>query len=61
MDFPTKQPSSDDEKALTVWLWLLTPIIVTGKIQVAVRRNITYDDHVNHDIQQHSMMELVLL
>ena len=33
----------------------LAPTIVTGKISLhaTVRRNITYDEHINHDIQLH--------
>ena len=55
----TKQLTGDYEKVFGIWSGFLAPIIVTGKISlhVTVRRNITYDEHVNHDIQQHSAID----
>ena len=55
----TKQLTGDDEKVFGICLGFLAPIIVTGKISLhaTVQPNITYDEHVNHDIQLHSSID----
>ena len=49
----------DDGKTLGICLVFLAPIIVTGKMSLhaTVQRNITYDEHVNYDIQLHSSID----
>ena len=46
-------------KFVGMCLVFLAPIIVTGKMSLhaTVQRNITYDEHVNNDIQLHSSID----